>query len=117
MTMGVISFSYVNIGNLLRETTLANMVVLLVEKNRLLRPSLHTIMPLFFVNSAYWIFLHALLTSADLFQNQVFLKILSGIPSECQTIGIQIRTDILLVVIWIQTVCKGYQQTRLVDIE
>ena len=28
---------------------------------------------------------HAFLSSADYFQNQLFRKILSGIPSECQT--------------------------------
>ena len=44
-----------------------------------------------------------------------FLKIiffknnLSGIPSECQTVRIQIRPDILSGLIWVQTVCKGYQ--------
>ena len=27
-------------------------------------------------------------------------------PSECQTVWIQIKTDILLVFIWVQTVCK-----------
>ena len=49
--------------------------------------------------------------SADFFfQNQLFGKILSGIPSGCQTVWIQIRTDILLVLIWVQTVGKGYQQ-------
>ena len=32
--------------------------------------------------------------------------------SECQTVWIQIRTDILSVLIWVQTVCKGYQQTE-----
>ena len=32
------------------------------------------------------------LQSADYFQNQNFRKILSGIPSECQTVWIQIRT-------------------------
>ena len=42
---------------------------------------------------------------------KVFQKILSGTLSECQTAWIEIRTDILLLVlIWIQTVCKGYQQ-------
>ena len=30
---------------------------------------------------------------------------------ECQTVWIQIRTDILSVLICVQTVCKGYQQT------
>ena len=38
-------------------------------------------------------------------------KDLSGILSECQTVRIQIRTDILLVLIWVQTVCKVNQMT------
>ena len=33
------------------------------------------------------------LSSADFLQNQPFRKILSGIPSECQTVWIQIRPD------------------------
>ena len=37
-------------------------------------------------------------------------KFLSGIPSECQTVWIQIRSDNLSGLIWVQTVCKGYQQ-------
>ena len=41
-----------------------------------------------------------------------FLKINHpGPPSECQTVWIQIKTDILLVFIWVQTVSKGYWQT------
>ena len=40
-----------------------------------------------------------------------FLKInYHGPPSECQTVWIQIKTDILLVFIWVQTVCK--RQTK-----
>ena len=36
-----------------------------------------------------------------------FLKINHlGPPSECQTVWIQIKTDILLAFIWVQTVCK-----------
>ena len=31
--------------------------------------------------------------------------------SECQMVWIQIRTDILPVLIVVQTVCQGYQQT------
>ena len=31
-----------------------------------------------------------------------------SIPSGCQTVWIQIRPDILLGLIWVQTVCKGY---------
>ena len=45
------------------------------------------------------------------FQNKLFQKILSGALSGWQTVLIQIRTDILSVLIWVQTVCKGYQQT------
>ena len=39
-----------------------------------------------------------------------FSKKSLGIPSECQTVWIQIRPNILLGLIWVQTVCKGYQQ-------
>ena len=53
------------------------------------------------------------LSSADFFQNQLFSKILSEIPSECQTVGIQTKPDILSGLIWVQTVCKGYQQMTL----
>ena len=38
---------------------------------------------------------------------------LSGIPSECQTDLIQIRSEILSGLIWVQYVCKSYQQTTL----
>ena len=44
-----------------------------------------------------------------------FKNTLSGIPSECKTIWIQIRPDVSSGLIWIQTVCKVYQQTTLVD--
>ena len=57
------------------------------------------------------------LLSADFFQNHLFQNILSGIPPECQTVGIQIRPDILLSLIWVQTVCKGYQKMTLEDKE
>ena len=30
--------------------------------------------------------------------------------SECQTVWIQIKTDIMLVFVWVRTVCKGYPQ-------
>ena len=46
-----------------------------------------------------------------------FSKKISGIPSECQTICIQIRTDVMSVLIWIQMVCKRYQETTLVGKE
>ena len=50
------------------------------------------------------------LLSADFFFHLLFQKILSGSLSECQMVWIQIRTDILSVLIWVQTVCKCYQQ-------
>ena len=49
--------------------------------------------------------------SSDFFQNQLFQKNLSGIPSECQTVWTQIRPD------KIQSVCKGCEQTTLLGIE
>ena len=59
---------------------------------------------------ANWVILHAFLSSADFFQNKLIRKNLSGIPLECQTVWICIRPDILSGLIWVQTVCKGYQQ-------
>ena len=50
------------------------------------------------------------LSSAYFFQNQLFQKILSRIPSECQTDWIQIRPDVLPDLFCIQTVFKGCQQ-------
>ena len=50
-------------------------------------------------------------------QNQLFLKKKIGISSECQSVWIQIRPDILSGLIWVQTDCKRYQQTALVDKE
>ena len=38
-------------------------------------------------------------------------KILSGIPTEFQTVWVQFRTDVVSVLIWVQTVWKDYQQT------
>ena len=53
----------------------------------------------------------AILLSADIFQNLVFQKVLSGTLSECKTVWIQIRTDVMSVLFWVQMVCKGYKQT------
>ena len=39
-----------------------------------------------------------------------FFLILSGRLSECQTVWISIRTNILLSLTWVQTICKGYRQ-------
>ena len=48
--------------------------------------------------SAYWVIFHALVI--------VCQTNLLGTHSECQMVWIQIRTHILSVLIWIQTVCK-----------
>ena len=48
------------------------------------------------------------------FQNNFRKNKLSEIPSECQTVWILIRPYILSGLIWIKTVCKGYQQRTLV---
>ena len=48
------------------------------------------------------------------FQNQHIRKGLLWKPSECQKVWIQIKTDILSDLIWVQTVYKNYQQTTLV---
>ena len=49
--------------------------------------------------------------------SKLTLKNLLETLSECQTVWIQIRTDVLSVLIWVQTVCKGYQQaTRTANI-
>ena len=47
------------------------------------------------------------------FLNRLFFfqNNLSGMPSGCQTVWIQIRPDFLSGLIWVQTVCKNYQQT------
>ena len=58
------------------------------------------------------IYLHARELFMFLFRLLAFLKIKfleinhPGPPPECQTVWIQIKTDILFVFIWVQTVCK-----------
>ena len=52
------------------------------------------------------------LLSADFFFKFKFSKnTFRNTRSECQTVWNQIRTDILSVLICVQTVCKDYQQT------
>ena len=50
------------------------------------------------------------------FKNELFQKNLSGTLFQCQTVWIQFRTDIMSVLIWVQTVCKDYQQTTKVAV-
>ena len=59
-----------------------------------------------------------ILTSADFFQNEFLQKVISGIQSECKTVWIQIRVDIvsfdlILGPIWLQRLSadhKSYPQ-------
>ena len=55
---------------------------------------------------AYWLFFHVL-SIPDFFQIQFFRKILSGLAL-CHTVWKQV---------WVQIVCKCYQQTTLVGKE
>ena len=51
------------------------------------------------------------MSSADFFQNQLFQKFFQKYhQSTCQTDWIQIRPDILLGLIWVQSVCKDCEQ-------
>ena len=61
---------------------------------------------------AYWVIFMLFLSSADFFQNQLFQKKLSGMQSECQTVGIQITPGALSGLIWVQTVYKVYQLAK-----
>ena len=56
------------------------------------------------INSAYWVILHAF-CRLFFFFNQLW-KNLSGIPSECQTVCVQIRSAILSSLISVQTICQ-----------
>ena len=48
------------------------------------------------------------------FSKFIFSRISSRqVLLECQAVWIQIRTDILSVLIWVQTVCKVYEQMTL----
>ena len=63
---------------------------------------------------ACWVFLYAFVVICSLFSELTVYKkkkTKSGAQSECQTVWIQIRTGVLSVLNWVQTVCKGYQQT------
>ena len=50
-----------------------------------------------------------------IFQNQLFRKFISRIPSECRTVWILIRPDVLSGLIWIQIVGKSYLQMTIGD--
>ena len=50
------------------------------------------------------------LSSVDFFFFKlIFQKNPTEIASECQTVWIQIRPEVLSGLIWVQTICKGYK--------
>ena len=55
-------------------------------------------------------FFHDSVVVCRLFFKNYLSKLYSETLSECQMVWIQIRTDGLSVLIWVQTVWKGYQQ-------
>ena len=48
------------------------------------------------------------------FSKSTSLKIMSGKPPECQTFWIQIRSELLSGLLWVQTILNSYQRTTLV---
>ena len=67
---------------------------------------------------AYWDIFHVFfIVVCWFFSKSIFWKFLSRILSECQTVWILIRPDKMSGLIWLQTVCKSYQQTTLVGNE
>ena len=61
--------------------------------------------------TCWLIFRDCLFVVCWFFQKWLFQKILLGTLSECRTVWIQIRADILSVLISVQTVFRGHQQT------
>ena len=51
------------------------------------------------------------LLSADICHNSLFQKIISGTLSVSNGLE-KIGTDVFSVMTWVQTACKGYQQTN-----
>ena len=69
------------------------------------RSHLMTLNPCMLGNFAFFF-----LSSADFFQNKLFRIRILRVPSEWQTVWIQMRPDILSGLICVQIVCKGYEQ-------
>ena len=60
------------------------------------------------ITIAHWVFFHTFVVICWLFFKINFFK--KFLPKHCQMVWIQIRTDVLSVLIWVQTVCKVYQR-------
>ena len=62
----------------------------------------------------YWLIFERFFVFCCFFPKATFFrKMLSGISSECQTVWIQVILTKMSCLIWVQTVCKGYQKTTL----
>ena len=59
--------------------------------------------------TAYWVIFHVVCHLLIVFKINFFRKFFQEYH-ECQTVWIQIRPDILSGLIWVQTVCIGYQK-------
>ena len=71
-----------------------------------------------FILISFWIFQYFFYYSFTLNYCAIFYSLdawIFLIPTGCQTIWILIRPHIMSGLIWVQTVCKGYQQTTKVD--
>ena len=73
-------------------------------------PSVHNVFKLF----AYWVILYFFCRLPIFPPKSTSLKILSGKPPECYTVWIQIRSELLSGLIWVQAVSNSYQMTTLV---
>ena len=49
-----------------------------------------------------------LLSFSDFFPINFLQKVLSGTLAECLMVCIKIRTNIIFVLVWFQSVCKGF---------
>ena len=85
-------------------------LVLYISSGRLRQVLLYCKARLF----AFCVILHTFCRLLSFFKINFFLKVLSGIPSECQTVWIQIRPNKTSGLIWFQTDYKSYQQPTLV---
>ena len=85
--------------------------------NKTARVQSPTTYPRFIVHYLDAGYFFMLFVACCFFSKSSLSKIILGILLKCQTVWIQIRPDILSGMICFQTVCKGYQQTTIVDIK
>ena len=68
-----------------------------------------------FVNACLGNFVYNSVVCYFFFVNQVFHNVLPIVQSECQTVGILIRSNNFSGLIWVQNVWKYFQQTTLAN--